>query len=1212
MKSATATEDRDLAAAARPKAVAEKMVTIDGNTAVAHVAHATNEVIAIYPITPSSVMGEISDAKSAAGETNIWGTIPSVVEMQSEAGAAGAVHGALTSGALSTTFTASQGLLLMIPNMFKIAGELTPTVFHVSARAVATHALSIFGDHSDIMAVRSTGFGILLASSVQETMDFALISQAASLASRVPLVHAFDGFRTSHEVQKVAEVSRETMAAMITDEMVNEHRSRSLNPERPTIKGTSQNPDVFFQSREAVNCYYDAAPEIVQKMMDQFKGLTGRAYKLFDYYGAPDAEHVVVIMGSGAECIHEMADQLVSRGEKVGVVKVRLYRPFSMTAFIKSLPKTVKTIAVLDRTKEPGSMGEPLYLDVQSALREAEQTGQLPLSHKPLVVGGRYGLGSKDFLPVDAKAVFDNLKAKTPKNHFTVSIVDDVTMTSLTYDRNEDFESDEVYRALFYGLGSDGTVGANKNTIKIIGENTDRYAQGYFVYDSKKAGSVTVSHVRFSKNPIRSPYLIKKAKLVACHNFSFLEKYDMLSNAMAGGTFLVTSIFPADKVWDNIPQEVQQQIIDKKLNFYVIDAVGLGQKLGLGARINMIMQTAFFIISGVLPRDEAISEIKKAIKKTYERKGDKVLNMNYAAVDAAINSIQKVDYPMKATSTTHMLAPVPIDSPAFVKTVTGPIISGRGDDLPVSVFPEDGTYMTGTTQYEKRNIAINMPVWEKDICIQCGQCVMVCPHAAILQKAYDPALLKNAPKGFKETDAMGPKFKGLKYTLQVAPEDCTGCGACVQICPADEKDAQKQKTGRKAINMTFQAPLRKVEAESFKFFLGLPQTDPSLYDIGTVKGSQFVKPLFEFSGACAGCGETPYVKLLTQLFGDRALIGNATGCSSIYGGNLPTTPYTTRQDGRGPAWSNSLFEDCAEFALGMRLTADKLQEYAQELLKRVCPEEYDEIKNADQSNPMALEKQRERIKKLRNKLASRGNDVEAKRLNEVADYLVNKSVWGVGGDGWAYDIGYGGLDHVLASGKNINLLVLDTEVYSNTGGQMSKSTPRGATAQFAAAGKPLPKKDLAMMAMAYANVYVAKVAMGGSQNQTVKAFVEAEAYPGPSIIIAYSHCIAHGIDMEHGFEEQNKAVKSGHWPLLRFNPALIEQGKNPLTIDSKPPSIPYSEYAMGENRWRSLKAIDPERAARLAELAQMDVTLRFQVYEQLAKLTVGNGPKKTE
>ncbi len=1199
MKHSTATEDK---AAAKKAATAGKTITIDGNSAVTHTAHAINEVIAIYPITPSSVMGEVADEKSARGQTNIWGSIPHVIEMQSEGGASAAVHGAVTSGSLSTTFTASQGLLLMIPTMFKIAGELTPTVFHVSARAVATHALSIFGDHSDIMAVRTTGFGIMLSGSVQETMDMALIAEAASLESRIPFVHAFDGFRTSHEVQKITELPYDVMAQLITDDMIRGHRMRALNPDRAMIRGTSQNPDVFFQSRETVNRYYIAAPEIVQKHMDKFTKLTGRAYHLFDYIGAPDADRVVVIMGSGAECAHETVDYLNAQGEKVGVIKVRLYRPFSVDAFIKTLPKTVTGIAVLDRTKEPGAAGEPLYQDIQNAIRESQQEGTLHLAKAPMVVGGRYGLGSKDFRPADVKAALDNLKEKAPKNHFTVSIVDDVTNTSLDYDRTFDIEGEHVHRALFYGLGSDGTVGANKNTIKIIGENTDYYAQGYFVYDSKKAGAITVSHVRFSKKPIRSPYLISKANLVACHNFSFLEKYDMLTNVVEGGTFLLNSPYPKDEVWGHLPREVQKLIIDKHLEFYVIDAVTLAKDLGLGARINTIMQTAFFLISKILSPEDSIREIENSIKKTYGGKGDKVVNMNLKAVDGAKGAIYKVDYPKEITSSTTMRPPVPENAPDFVKNVLGPMIANKGDELPVSAFPDDGTYMSGTTQYEKRNIAIDIPVWEPDVCTQCGQCVLICPHATILQKAYDPKLLNDAPETFKSADARGPTFKGMKYTLQIAPEDCTGCSACVVVCPAYEKDANKEKTGRKAINMSLQLPLREQEAKNFKFFRNLPDTDPSLYKVGTVKGSQFIRPLFEFSGACAGCGETPYVKLLTQLFGDRALIGNATGCSSIYGGNLPTTPYTTRPDGRGPAWSNSLFEDCAEFSFGMRLTVDKLHEYARELLKKTAPDSYDEIANADQSDQDGIEKQRKRVADLKAKL-EKMNTPEATRLLEIADYLVKKSVWGVGGDGWAYDIGYGGLDHVLASGKNINLLVLDTEVYSNTGGQMSKSTPRGATAKFAFAGKPLPKKDLAMMVMSYGNVYVARVAMGANQSQTVKAFMEAEAYDGPSIIIAYSHCIAHGIDMAQGFNEQQKAVDCGHWPLVRFNPALIDEGKNPLSLDSKPPTIPYADYANGEIRWRTLRGTNRERFERLGELAQKDATLRFHIYAQLAELS---------
>ncbi len=1200
MKSITEAEDKGTDKVTKNSDPGD-MITIDGNTAVADVAHAINEVIAIYPITPSSGMGETADAKSAAGQTNIWGSIPTVAEMQSEAGAAGAVHGAITSGSLSTTFTASQGLLLMIPNMFKIAGEMTSTVFHVSARAVATHALSIFGDHSDIMAVRMTGFGIILSGSVQEAMDMALITQAASMTSRVPMIHAFDGFRTSHEIQKICRVSKKMMAEMITDEMVADHRSRALTPDRPTLKGTSQNPDVFFQSRETVNKFYDAAPAIVQEQMDKFAKLTGRQYHLFDYYGAPDAERVIVIMCSGAEVVHETIDYLNAQGEKVGLIKVRLFQPFSIDAFTSALPDTVKSIAVMDRTKEPGAIGEPMYLNIQGAIREAADAGTLPCLTFPTVVGGRYGLGSKDFTPADVKGIFENLSKDKPKNHFTVSIVDDVTHTSLEYDRGFSIEPDEVYRALFYGLGSDGTVGANKNTIKIIGENTDKSAQGYFVYDSKKAGAVTISHVRFSKSEIKSPYLIYQANLVACHNFSFLETYDMLSQLKEGGTFLLNSPYSADEIWSKIPVEVQQQIIDKKLSFYVIDGIALAHKLGLGARINMIMQTAFFMISGILPEDDAINEIKKAIEKTYGNKGEKVVKMNYDAVDAGKNSSFKVDYPSTADSSISMPPVVPENAPDFVKSVTATIIEGKGDSLPVSAFSNDGTYMTGTTKYEKRNIAVEIPAWEKDLCIQCGQCVFVCPHAAILQKALEPENFASAPISFKTVDAKGPTFKGLQYVLQVAPEDCTGCAMCVDACPAWEKDANKEKTGRKAINMTDQAPLRQTEVENFKFFLDLPETDPTRFKLGTVKGSQFVKPLFEFSGACSGCGETPYIKLVTQLFGDRALIGNATGCSSIYGGNLPTTPYTTRADGLGPAWSNSLFEDCAEFSLGMRLTVDKLQTYAYEMLEKTFSDKHADIVAVDQSNQDGIELVRSKVADLKKELTA-NNDKPSKRLLDVADYLVNKSVWAIGGDGWAYDIGYGGLDHVIASGKNINLLVLDTEVYSNTGGQMSKSTPRGATAQFAAAGKSLPKKDLAMMAMAYGNVYVARIAMGSSHNQTVKAFMEAEAYPGPSLIIAYSHCIAHGIDMSKGLQQQDKAVKSGHWPLIRYNPALMEQDKNPLVLDSKPPSIPFSEYAMSENRWRSLKGIDPTRAERLGKLAQLDATRRTHFYEQLAKL----------
>jgi len=1160
-----------------------RMVTIDGNTAAAYVAHATNEVIAIYPITPSSNMGEIADAKSAAGDKNIWGSIPVVVEMQSEGGASGAVHGAVTSGALTTTFTASQGLLLMIPNMFKIAGEMTPTVFHVSARAVATHALSIFGDHSDVMATRSTGFGLLSSNSVQEVMDLALISQAAALASRVPFVHFFDGFRTSHEVQKVEQITQDDMRALITEDMVAGQRQRALSPDRPTIKGTSQNPDVFFQGRETVNKYYLAAPAIVQEMMDKFAKVVGRKYNLFDYCGHPEAERVVIIMGTGAEVVQETVDHMVAQGEKVGMIKVRLYRPFSVEAFAKALPASVKKIAVLDRTKEPGAVGEPMYTDVQSALNEALLEGQTLFTKHPIVVGGRYGLGSKEFNPPMAKAVFDNLAQDDPKNHFTVGIKDDVTNLSLDPDLSFDIEGDN-FRGLFYGLGADGTVGANKNSIKIIGENTDNYAQGYFVYDSKKAGAITVSHVRFGKELIQKPYLINKAKFVACHNFSFVEKYEMAERLVEGGTFLLNAPYGADKIWDILPIEFQQELINKKAKFYVIDAIRLGKELGLGARINMIMQTAFFLISDILPKDAAVKAIKDAIVKTYGSKGDKVVNMNFSAVDGAAANIQEVKYPDKVTSTFKRPPIVPPTAPDFVKNVTAEIIAGRGDDLPVSAFPDDGTYMT------------------PDVCIQCNICSIVCPHAAIRPKLIEKDDLANAPESFKTIEAMTKPLKGMYYSLQVAPEDCTGCEVCVNACPAVAKDADGNKTDRKAINMAPQPPLREQEAKNWDFFLSLPETNPEKYKLATTKGSQFVKPLFEFSGACAGCGETPYVKLMTQLFGDRALCSNATGCSSIYGGNLPTTPYCQRSDGRGPAWSNSLFEDNAEFGFGMRLTADKLKEYGLELTQELVPRLYDEIAGADQTTQEGIEQQRARIVALKEQLSSMNGSDRVKALMNVADFLVNKSVWVIGGDGWAYDIGFGGLDHVLASGMNINVLVLDTEVYSNTGGQMSKATPRGSIAQFAAAGKPLGKKDLGLMMMAYNNVYVTQVAIGASHNQTVKAMVEAEQFQGPSLVLAYSHCIAHGIDMSKGLTNEENAVKSGHWLLYRFNPDLIDQGKNPLQLDSKEPSIPFKEYAYAENRFRRLVSQDKDRAKILAELGQRDCDRRWNLYRQLAAM----------
>lgn len=1186
--------------------MSKKMITLDANAAVAEVAHATNEVIAIYPITPSSPMGEIADAKSAAGEKNIWGTIPSVSELQSEGGASGAVHGALSAGALTTTFTASQGLLLMIPNMYKIAGELTPTVFHVTARSLAAQALSIFCDHSDVMATRSTGFALFCSCNVQEAMDFALISQSATLRSRVPFLHFFDGFRTSHEIQKIEAVTKDQMAQMMDDKLIEDFRNRSLSPDHPVIKGTSQNPDVFFQGRETVNRFYTTVPSIVTEEMKKFADLTGRKYNLFDYVGSPDADRIVIMMGSGAECMEETVEHLVKQGEKVGVVKVRLYRPFSMESLANAIPSSVKKIAVLDRTKEPGALGEPLYLDVRTAIGEAMAERKIKLEKYPVIVGGRYGLGSKEFNPAMAKAVLDNLKSDTPKNHFTVGIVDDVTNTSLDFDPEFTTDHPGIYRAMFYGLGSDGTVSANKNSIKIIGENTDNYAQGYFVYDSKKAGAITVSHLRFGKEPIKSPYLINKANFIACHNFSFLEKYDMLKNAEQGSIFLLNSPYSKDEVWNCLPVEVQKQIIDKKIKFYTIDAIKLAQELGLGLRINVIMQTAFFAISGILPVNQAVDEIKKAIYKTYGRKGEKIIKMNYEAVDSTLNNINEIIYPQEVTGSLKMRLPVPSDSPEFVTDVIGKIIEGNGDALPVSKMPVDGTFPSGTSQYEKRNIANEIPEWDPAVCIQCGMCSLICPHATIRIKAYDPQYLADAPKDFKSADAKGKELAGLKFTVQVAPEDCTGCGVCVQNCPAAKKDEQGNKTEFKAINMAQQPPVREKKAQNYKYFLSIPETDPTKYNLVSVKGSQFKKPLFEYSGACAGCGETPYIKLLTQLFGDRALIANATGCSSIYGGNLPTTPYCKREDGKGPAWSNSLFEDNAEFGLGMRLAVDKIKEHALELAselisQNICSGLINEIINAPQTNQMEIEDQRKRVELLKQELA-KNNGVTAERLLNIADYLVNKSVWAIGGDGWAYDIGYGGLDHVLASGKNINILVLDTEVYSNTGGQMSKSTPRAATAKFAEAGKSMPKKDLGLMAIAYANVYVAKIALGANPNQAIKAFAEAESYDGPSLIIAYSNCIAHGIDMKYTIEEQKKAVNCGHWPLYRYNPSLSDQGKNPFQLDSKEPSISFEEYAYGQIRYRSLKQTDSGRAKKLMELAEKDAKNRFKLYQQLASL----------
>ena len=1186
--------------------MARKMVTIDGNSAVAYVAHATNEVIAIYPITPSSTMGEQADELSAEGTKNIWGTIPIVVEMQSEAGAAGAVHGALTTGALTTTFTASQGLLLMIPNMYKIAGELTSTVFHIAARAIATHALSIFGDHSDVMACRSTGWAELCSNNVQEIMDFALIAQAATLEARVPFLHFFDGFRGYVEVQKVEQLTFEDMRAMITDEMVAAHRARALNPEKPMIRGTSQNPDVFFAGRETVNSYYAAVPAIVQKAMDRFAKLVGRQYKLFEYAGAPDAERVVVMMGNGAEAAEEVVEQLVAKGEKVGVLKVRLYRPFSLEHFTQALPKSVKFIAVLDRTKEPGSLGEPLYEEVRTAIGEAMASGLLKMKDDPVIVGGRYGLGSFEFTGAMAKSVFDNLAQKSPKNHFTVGINDDVTHTSLPWDPSFSSEPAGVHRALFYGLGADGTVGANKNSIKIIGKATDNYAQGYFVFDSKKSGSITISHLRFGKKPIKSTYLVSKASFVACHKFSFLARYDMLSQADEGAVFLLNSPFGKAEVWEKIPVEVQKQIIDKKLKFYIIDATKIADEVGLRGRINVTMQTAFFLISGVLPEAKALELIKAAIEDTYGNKGKDIVEMNMKAVETARSRIEKVDYPAKTVGNLHMIAPVPADAPEFVKTVIAEIIAGRGDKLPVSKLPDDGTWPSATTKYEKRTIAEEIPVWDAETCIQCGECSMVCPHAVIRMKIYDPAALAGAPPTFKSTDAKGKEFEGKKFTLQVSSMDCTGCGVCVSTCPAYKK-VNGEKTDRKAINMANPLAISADEAKSFEFFLSLPDVDPKLVRRNTIKGSQLLVPMFEFSGACAGCGETPYLKLMSQLYGDRAVIGNATGCSSIYGGNLPTTPYATRRDGRGPVWSNSLFEDAAEFGYGMRLTADKLAEYANELLDGLIASGKSAagkdllaaLRNADQSTQEGIEAQRGRVGELKKALA-KATSSEEKRLLATADHLIKKSVWIVGGDGWAYDIGYGGLDHVIASGRNVNILVLDTEVYSNTGGQMSKSTPVGAIAKFAASGKPLGKKDLGMMAMAYGNVYVARVAFGANKLQTIRAFNEADEYDGPSIIIAYSHCINHGYDLRKGISQQKLAIDSGAWTLFRYNPKLKAEGKNPLILDSKEPTADIGEYMYNEIRFKALRQINAERAAALLDIARKDAKERYAFYKYLA------------
>jgi pyruvate-ferredoxin/flavodoxin oxidoreductase len=1178
----------------------QQMIAQDANEAAASVAHRLSEVIAIYPITPSSAMGEFADEWSAQNRRNIWGITPRVVEMQSEAGAAGAIHGALQAGALATTFTASQGLLLMIPNMYKIAGELTSFCMHVSARAIATHALSIFGDHSDVMACRQTGFAMLCSNSVQEAHDLASIAHAATLESRVPFLHFFDGFRTSHEIQKIAMLTDDNLRDMIDPAAVTAHRERALTPDHPVVRGTAQNPDTFFQAREAANPFYLACPGILEKAMDRFARITGRSYRLFEYVGHPQAKRVMVIMGSGAETAHETVERLARDGEEVGVLKVRFYRPFSVEHFLAAIPASARSIAVMDRTKEPGSIGDPLFLDVVAALHEGLATGSSPFAKQPTVIGGRYGLASHEFTPAMVKAVFDELNQGRPKPHFTVGINDDVTKLSLPVSGEFDIEPDDVFRAVFFGLGADGTVGANKNSIKIIGEETDFNTQGYFVYDSKKSGAITVSHLRFGPRPIRSAYLIRRANFVACHQFQFLERFDIVSYAKEGGVLLLNAPFEVDAVWTHLPREVQRQIHERKLRVYVIDAYRAAREAGMGGRINTVMQTCFFAISGVLPREQAIAQIKKAIEKTYAKKGAEMVRKNFDAVEGALAHLHELPIPADRVNGRPLPPIVPIEAPDFVKNVTAMILGGRGDLLPVSALPVDGTWPVGTARWEKRNIATEIPVWEPELCIQCNKCAFACPHAAIRAKAFPAESLVGAPTGFVSTDYSAPDLRGMKYTLQVAPEDCTGCGVCVAVCPAKDKSMPK----RKAINLAPQAPLRQREAENFRFFLDIPEIDRAKVRVD-VKGSQFFQPLMEFSGACAGCGETPYIKLLTQLMGDRLLIANATGCSSIYGGNLPTTPYCANREGRGPAWSNSLFEDNAEYGLGMRLAVDQHAAHARELLRRLEPalnEEFVElILNADQTSEQGITAQRTLVEELRRKLGSLNGQPEVKRLSQLADYLVYKSVWIIGGDGWAYDIGYGGLDHVLASGADVKVLVLDTEVYSNTGGQQSKATPIGAAAKFAAAGKSSPKKDLGLLAMAYGNVYVAQVAFGAKDVHTVRAMQEAASYPGPALIIAYSPCIAHGYDLALGPEQQRLAVASGYWPLYRYDPRRRAAGQSPLQLDSGSPNNQLQQFMVNETRFRMVEQKNPERYKTLLESAKRQVADRYSLYRQLAE-----------
>ena len=1170
--------------------------TVDGNEAVALVAHKINEVIAIYPITPSSVMGELSDIYSAKGEKNIFGSTPLVYEMQSEGGASGAVHGALQAGSLTTTFTASQGLLLMIPNMYKIAGELTSTVFHVAARSLAAQGLSIFGDHQDVMGVRQTGFALMASGSVQEAHDFALISQATSLHSRIPFLHFFDGFRTSHEVSKIEILGEDVLKAMIHHELVTQHQERALTPDKPVIRGTSQNPDVYFQGRESVNQYYLEVPRILQEEMDKFAELTGRSYQLFEYSGATDATKVIVIMASGAETVEETVTHLLEQGEKVGMIKVRLALPFAMEQFVKALPITVKAIAVMDRTKESGSIGEPLYLDVVTALFEQQTNLSFSMPH---IIGGRYGLSSKEFTPSMVKSIYDELEKEAPKSHFTIGINDDVTHTSLEYDQNLMIENEGQFEALFYGLGSDGTVGANKNSIKIIGEETPNFVQGYFVYDSKKSGSMTISHLRFGLNPIQSSYLIQQADFIAIHQSVFLEKLDLLHVAKEGGVFLLNTPYPQEEVWYRLPKISQQHIIDKKLKFYAIDAYNVAKKSNMGRRINTIMQTCFFAISGILPKAEAIEKIKHSIEKTYGKRGDEIVAMNYQAVDNTLANLFEIEVPQTATSEIKLKSSLKGEVSEFINRVTRKITEYQGDDIPVSDMPDDGTWPTGTTQYEKRNIAQEVPVWDADVCIQCNKCVSVCPHSVIRSKVFDDALLENATENFAYKKAKGKMFGDHDvFNISVAVEDCTGCALCVEVCPA----VNKTQPHLKAINMQPQLPLREKGAKQWEYFSTLPYVDRDIVNHSSVKESQFLEPLFEFSGACPGCGETPYIKLASQLFGDRMLIANATGCSSIYGGNLPTTPWKKNAQGHGPAWSNSLFEDNAEFGLGFRLAIDNHYDEAVSLLSslenKVDSDLATAIKNATQNNEKEINLQRERVERLKNRL-EKIEHPEADALLHLADYLVKKSVWIMGGDGWAYDIGYGGLDHVLASGKNVNILVLDTQVYSNTGGQQSKATPTGAIAKFAAGGKAGMPKDLAAMAINYENVYVAKVALGANDRATTKAFIEAEAYEGTSIIIAYSHCIAHGYDLRYGMEQQEKAVKSGLWPIFRFNPTLINEGKNPLILDYKEPSIDVKEYMYNETRFNMVQKMDKKSAEEFLETASHTAKKLYKRYTNL-------------